>query len=222
MNILAFETGNFSFSAALLCEEKVLVDECLGVERGQDRILISLLSKMLEKAGLTFKDINLIVTTTGPGSFTGLRVGLAAAKGFHLALKVPIMGISSFKWYCQSLLQKNKDSKNILIALESKREEVFCQLFDSKGEPLKPPVCLLPSEVSVYCPEGPLILAGNGACRLMPSIAQEKVELIEKSPSASELGVFAWHTYKNGQHQNYPCLPFYLREADVTLKKVHA
>jgi tRNA threonylcarbamoyladenosine biosynthesis protein TsaB len=221
MNILAFETGNFSFSAALLRKEEVLVNESLEAERGQDRILISLLSKMLEKAGLVFKDISLIVTTTGPGSFTGLRVGLAAAKGFHLALGVPVIGVSSFQWYCQSLLQKSKDNKNILIVLESKREEVFCQLFDSKGDSLKPPVCLLPSDVASYCSEGSLILSGNGAHHIVPHISQQKIELIEKKPSAVDLGIFAWHLYERGQHQNYPCLPFYLRDADVTLKKVH-
>ena len=114
----------------------------------------------LETAGLTMDDVGLIVVTTGPGSFTGIRAGLAAALGFGAAAGCPIHGITVFDAFGLTL---PADPRPALIALDGRREDLFVQLRAPDGEPLGEPANIAPGALAGWAPAGALRLAGSAA-----------------------------------------------------------
>jgi tRNA threonylcarbamoyl adenosine modification protein YeaZ len=101
------------------------------MERGQDARLMPMVVAALAQAGQGFTDIDRIAVTRGPGSFTGVRVGLAGARGIGLAAAKPVIGIDRFAIY-QALF--TSADKNLLVVINSKRAELFCQFFPAQGE----------------------------------------------------------------------------------------
>ena len=101
MNILAFELANFSCSIALSVKGEVVAFHQSDEYKGQDATLIPQINHMLIHNGLSFQQLDRIVTTTGPGSFTGIRVALATAQGLELAASVPAFALNSLEWTVQ-------------------------------------------------------------------------------------------------------------------------
>jgi len=97
MRILAFDCAGAQCAAALLADGKVLAARSVLAERGHAQLLIPMLSDLLGEAGLAFGDIDRFAVTTGPGSFTGIRVALAAAHGLALGTAKPIVGVTVFE-----------------------------------------------------------------------------------------------------------------------------
>ena len=94
-----------------------------------------LILSVMEQAGVEFSALDRIAVTRGPGSFTGLRIGLAAARGIGLAADKPVIGIDRFAIYREQI--KTPD-KNLLVVIDSKRSELFCQFYPTNGEPEEP------------------------------------------------------------------------------------
>lgn len=103
-----------------------------NMERGQDARLLPLALSVLEESGKTFSDLDRIAVTRGPGSFTGVRVCLAAARGIGIAAGKPVIGIDRFSIYARCA----KAQKNLLVVIESKRAELFCRFFPVQAAPL--------------------------------------------------------------------------------------
>ena len=101
------------------------------MERGQDGRLMPMIVEALAKAKCDFADIDRIAVTRGPGSFTGVRVGLAAARGIGIASGKPVVGIDRFSIY-KSL--HTAEGKNLLVVIDSKRAELFCKYYPIKGK----------------------------------------------------------------------------------------
>ena len=102
MRVLAIDTALAACSAAVLDTEHnggIVASESLPMVRGHAEALLPLLRRVMQAAGLTFPAIDRIAVTTGPGSFTGLRVGIAAARGIALAADKPAVGVSTLSAY---------------------------------------------------------------------------------------------------------------------------
>jgi len=106
-----------------LAEEKM--------ERGQDRRLMPMIVDVMRRAGVDFPALDRIAVTKGPGSFTGIRIGLAAARGIGLAADKPVIGIDRFSIYRAQI--KTPD-KNLLVVIDSKRAELFCRFYPPPHE----------------------------------------------------------------------------------------
>jgi tRNA threonylcarbamoyladenosine biosynthesis protein TsaB len=101
------------------------------MERGQDQQLMPVVLQALEKAQVTFEQIDRIAVTRGPGSFTGLRIGLAATRGLGLALSKTVIGIDRFHIYRE---QYKSTTDNLLILIQSKRAELYCQITSNSAD----------------------------------------------------------------------------------------
>src|SRR5277367_2116868 len=101
MRVLAIDTALAACSAAVLDTEQggILARESLPMIRGHAEALMPLISRVMEDAGLAFTDLDRVAVTTGPGSFTGLRVGISAARGIALAADRPAVGLSTLSAY---------------------------------------------------------------------------------------------------------------------------
>lgn len=201
MAILAFECARFSLSLALLTRSQDLFFEEIKELKGQDQALFPKMLDLLDRAHLSFEDLDFLVTTTGPGSFTGIRMALAAARGLHLATGVPLRCIDSFSFVAKSYLMSHPNpGTDIHICLESRRAEKFYQLFNAQGAPIGEPLMVVGPD-DVY-QQGPRI--GDGW-------AEESYQ-----PTARELALLALKDHSAFQEK---CDPFYVRAADVTIKK---
>ena len=134
------------------------------IGRGHAEVLIGLLEDMLREAGADYSDIAKIAVVVGPGSFTGLRVGVAAAKGLALALDRPLVGLSSL----EILAEPHWGGEGRVLAVsDAKRGEVYAALYGPGGAVLAPPQALPPGDLASFVAAtaagGRLIAVGTGA-----------------------------------------------------------
>ena len=143
------------------------VGEYMPMHRGQAEALVPLVQDTVEKAGIHFSDIDLIVTTTGPGAFTGLRVGLSAAQSFALALGLPIIGMNCFDVLSAQFFKDNelKADEKLLVLIESKRDDFFCQFFDKGGNAVELPDSLSFEVIQNKLSEGAFVCIGDAVPR---------------------------------------------------------
>lgn len=96
---------------------------------------MGIVDRAMDKAGLALSAVDRIAVTIGPGSFTGIRVGVAAARGFALSLGVPAVGITTLAVMAEAQRQKTP-GRPVLTAMDAKRNEIYLQAFNADGEPL--------------------------------------------------------------------------------------
>jgi tRNA threonylcarbamoyladenosine biosynthesis protein TsaB len=169
--ILALETSSSLCAVSLYDDEMdvVVAEVSNNIGRGHAERLMDDIEEALKLAGLTYKDITLLACGVGPGSFTGIRVGVAAARGFGLALKAPVHGVTSL----QAIgLKARQDShgRQIHAAIDASRDEVYLQTFDANAAPLDNPRAVRIEDLAGCLPEGPVFICGSGS-KLFDSIA---------------------------------------------------
>lgn len=142
--LLAFESANFGASVALLSDSRLL-EKKVQSSYAQSYSLIGLIEALLKENNITPHDLKGIVTTLGPGSFTGLRNALAVAKAFAFGLSCPVMGLTSFEFIYRAYA-----SNSLGIIIDSHRSEPFCALYGSGGHFLKNPVYLSEKDLPLF------------------------------------------------------------------------
>lgn len=121
MLILAIDTAAAACAACLWRDGVVLAEKHEIMSRGQDARLLPLILELLQTTATDFAALDRIAVTRGPGSFTGIRIGLAAARGIGLAAGKPVLGLDRFNLYRQTLQPNNP----LLLIIDSKRDELF-------------------------------------------------------------------------------------------------
>ena len=134
MNILAIDTSSKYFYLAIAEDDKIKVNICRPSGRGLSRMIIPLIERALKKAGLSLKDIDCFACGLGPGSFTGLRVGLAVIKGFAFSLNKPVVGIVSLD--CLAGSQFNFPGY-VCPVVDARRSLVYSAIYRAKDGVLK-------------------------------------------------------------------------------------
>ena len=128
---LAIETALHACSAALLDAGRVVADRHEIIARGHAERLVPLVAELMAEAGVRRADH--VTVDIGPGSFTGIRVGLAAAKAFGLAWRVPVTGCASTALVAAGVLAANPELDRVYVAFDASRGEVYGQPFDRSG-----------------------------------------------------------------------------------------
>lgn len=103
------------------------------IGRGHAERLMEVIADALSAAGCDYGDLTRIAATSGPGSFTGIRVGLATARGIGLGLSVPVLGISTLDAMRLAAREQAGGSTPLLVAIDARRNEAFCQFYDVTG-----------------------------------------------------------------------------------------
>ncbi len=138
---LALDTSQSSGSIALWDKGKTIWSTCFDIRITHSETLMPQIDTAMKFCGYKPADIKTVLVTSGPGSFTGLRIGLATAKGIAYALKIPILTYSSLQLYA---LQRYHCGKDILVLLDAKMQEVYAALYNENLEEIYPPqVCTL-------------------------------------------------------------------------------
>lgn len=130
MRILAFETSAKAASVALLEEDRLLGEYYMNCGQTHSRTLMQMVQELLDNCGLTPADVTAVACAAGPGSFTGVRIGVAAAKGFAWGRELPCVGVSTLEGMAQ---QAAIFDGLICCAMDARREQVYNALFSCEG-----------------------------------------------------------------------------------------
>ena len=135
------------------------------MRRGHGEAIMPMIEAVMTEAGLRFPALDAVAATIGPGAFTGLRIGLAAARGIALAAARPLIGVTTLEAVAAA---QDAGGRPLLVALGSRRDDIYVQLFGADGEPLSEPRAMLPDGVAGLLPrDGPAALAGDAADAVM-------------------------------------------------------
>jgi len=140
MRILAIDTALEACSAAVLdtAAPENGVHESIAMSRGHAEALMPLIARVLERASLDFAALDRVAVTTGPGSFTGLRVGIAAARGIALAAGKPAVGLSTLAAFAAPLIAAD-DTLPVVAAIDARHDHVYLQVFGPGGRTIVAP-----------------------------------------------------------------------------------
>src|SRR5262245_14194682 len=140
MRVLAIDTALAACSAAVLDTREIAVvaSETLPMERGHAEAIMPLIARVMDQAGAEFATLDRIAVTTGPGSFTGLRVGISAARGIALAAGKPAVGLSTLAGFAAPHIAEN-DASAVVAAVDARHGHVYLQVFGPGGRSVVPP-----------------------------------------------------------------------------------
>jgi tRNA threonylcarbamoyladenosine biosynthesis protein TsaB len=164
MRVLAIDTALEACSAAVLdsSQNSVMASESQPMSRGHAEALVPLIARVMNEAEISFAEIDRIAVTTGPGSFTGLRVGLAAARGIALAAGKPVVGLSTLMSYAAPYTSSD-EAVPVVAAIDARHAQVFLQVFGSGGRTLVPPRIASLHEAVQAATAAPSRLVGSAA-----------------------------------------------------------
>lgn len=171
MRILAFDTALAACSAALWQDGAVVARRAEAMSRGQSEALMPMVVAVMEEAGCAFRDLDRLAVTVGPGAFTGLRLGLAAARGLALALELPVVAVTTLEAVAHGLDRSARAGRRVVVALDGGRADLYLQVFDADLAGCGPVAALMPGDALGWMPQGPVIVAGNGAPRVRQALA---------------------------------------------------
>ena len=129
---LAFDTSSDFCSAAFVLDGKVLCECSKELSRGHAEKLVPMIKGLGRELGIEISDSDLVAVTVGPGSYTGVRTGLAAAHGFSLASDAPAVGVSSFAAIVRGACKQMRAASPVLCVIETRRKEYYGQMYDFK------------------------------------------------------------------------------------------
>ncbi|WP_293329050.1 tRNA (adenosine(37)-N6)-threonylcarbamoyltransferase complex dimerization subunit type 1 TsaB [Parvibaculum sp.] len=230
MILLAFDTAQGALSAALFEAdgegEPVLLSHFFEVRsRGHAERLLPVLEEVLAEAGTGFADLDALAVTVGPGTFTGLRVGLSAARGIALARKLPCVGVTTLEAVAAPV--ELHGNERLAVSFDARREEVYFQIFEQNQGAVTEPA-LFPLEIAAenaaqHKAAAKLFLAGTGAPLLAERLLPLGVETLpaetRPEPDARAVGKIAIRRIRAQGLDAFrvPPAPLYIRAPDAKL-----
>ena len=207
--LLALDAALDGCSVAVLVDGVVLAERADDRPRAQAEVLLPLAAAALDAAGLGWADLDAVAVTIGPGSFTGVRIGLAAARGLGLALGVPVLGVTTLAALACGLAR----DEACLAVIDARRGEVYAQRFGADGRALGEPAALAPADAAMLLQSGD-VLVGNGAA-LVAAVPGRDVHLVrDGAVRAAAVGHLALAA-PLPEAGAPPPAPLYLRGADA-------
>lgn len=218
-HLLAIESAGSSCSAAVLRhggETPALLSHLtLPPSRGQADQLVLLIEAVLEVAGLGYGELDLVAVDQGPGGFTGVRTGVAAARALALAARLPVLPVTSLEALAAGV--RPKAGASVLAVLDARRGEVYAQAFDDRLRPQGEPRASTPEAAATGLPPH-LHLVGSGAPlirRHLPDGALVMIEPMELDARLVAEAVVRRHASGVRAVAGFDLRPLYLRAPDA-------
>jgi tRNA threonylcarbamoyladenosine biosynthesis protein TsaB len=233
-SLLAIETAGSGCSAAVARGGTVLASERQELRHGHGEALFPMIERVMEEAGLPRSQLAAVAVAIGPGGFTGIRVGLAAARGIALALGARLVGVSSFTAVAARVNEvAGRSCDRLLVALDSRRADLYVQLFaPDMAAPLAAAEAVLPDRLADYVaglavglqPPGlsggraRLLIAGDAAEAAAAALSRHaEVAIADHSAPDAQGVVAAALRQLRCEAAAGPVRPIYLRPPVVTL-----
>lgn len=216
MLILAIDTALEACAAAVLDTDagELLAQEQLLMKRGHAEALMPMIARVMHSANLAFTALDRIAVTIGPGSFTGLRVGISAARGLALAAARPAVGLTALSAYAAAIVGRS-GSTPVISAIDARHDHVYFQIVGGDGSQLVRPKMASIDDAIAASQFGAPHLVGNAAKILAdrwPADAPQPVS-VDAQP-APDISWVAWLGAAANPDTN-PARPFYLKAPDA-------
>ncbi len=195
-NFLLIETATGVCSIAVSHSGKIAALRESFESRSHASNITVFADEVLKESGIEFSSLDAVVVSAGPGSYTGLRIGVAAAKGFCFALNIPLIAISTLEemTYAASLMIPKEEAENKILfcpMIDARRMEVYCGLFDINLKPItdaKPEILTTESFKEYFDKDYHIYFFGDGSNKFKPLMEnQSNSRFIEVRPSAINL-----------------------------------
>jgi tRNA threonylcarbamoyl adenosine modification protein YeaZ len=216
MRVLAIDTALEACSAAVFDTDRggITASESVAMARGHAEAVMPLLARVMDLAQIEFADLDRIAVTTGPGSFTGLRVGIAAARGIALAAGKPAIGLSTLAAFATPLIAED-DTTHVVATIDARHDNVYLQVFGIGGRTLVAPRIATLRDAVRAAITGPARIIGSAAKQVAaawPKGAEPPLQVEHRSAPdidwVARLGAAAAEGYG-------PPKPLYLRAPDA-------
>ncbi|MCC2646080.1 MAG: translation initiation factor [Rickettsiaceae bacterium] len=218
--ILGFDVSQGYCSVAVSNEYQILSSIKLKDTSQQAEMLIPTIEEALIQAKLEYRDIEYIATTTGPGSFTGIRIGLAASQGLLLSLDAKPIAITNFDTICFRAFEQMKKIDYLVTLVNAYRAESYYQIFNSAAEPITLPDIVKNEDIPQIINKltGNIICAGSGLNSIIPNLNLSKTIYLPRFPipDARTVCRTAYKKIQSGEYSSN-LDPLYIRKADAKL-----
>lgn len=224
--VLGLDASTTACSAAVVVDGRVVTHRFEEMERGQAERLNPMIGEVMAEAGVAFQNLGLVAVTTGPGAFTGLRIGIACARAIALAADVPLAGVTTFEALAHAVpAEERRDgggSRTLVVCVNGKRRDVFVQRYDAAGAVLGAAGALAPGDARVALATGRLLLAGDGVGPIAAALGGDagtgadqriRVSRALSPPDAVHVALIA----ATAGAAASPPRPFYIRPPDARL-----
>ena len=214
MKILAFDTSASGFSVALASNDKILNKTTITESGKQSEFLVLEIEKILKENKIWYRDLDLITTTNGPGSFTGTRIGLTTARTIKLATNLPLILINS----CEAVAYKYREkAQKVFVLLDARADDFF---YSEEGSP--PQLAKLNDLLEIF-PKENFFLCGSGKKIAAEILKKEnqKFEMAEEEDEieADLIALLAYEKFKKGEKNSEDLDPIYLRAPRISERK---
>lgn len=222
--ILSIDTSTKVCSVALHKDGKLLSVNELYTEKSHSGMLTTLCENVVKHAGFILKDLDAIAVAKGPGSYTGLRIGVSTAKGFCFALDKPLIAVNTLEAMAYQVKDFYNSSHLICPMIDARRMEVYCQILDNDMD------IVLETEAKIIDEESflkileqhKIVFIGDGSAKCQEKITHPNAIFpkIEITPSAKTIGILATNIYEKSLFENVVTFePFYLKDFMGTVAK---
>ncbi len=214
MIVLGFDASLSTCGVAVWRDGQVLARESMAMDRGQAERLMPMITEAMSAAGIEFATLDRIGVGCGPGSFTGVRVGLAAARGLALVTGCPVVGISTTEALAAAVhVTEAARADGIIAAVDSKRGDLFVQKFTPHGDRLSDIVALAPENVRAWSGQVRVLAVGDGVSMLRASWPDV---IASAAGDSCDPSVIARLAAGRAPQEGGPA-PIYIRPPDVTM-----
>ncbi len=225
--LLALETAAGACSVALAIDGEI-VSRCEERERGHAERLLPMTLALLADTDIAFAALDAVAVTVGPGAFTGLRIGLAAARGIALALARPCFGVTTFEAIAEAVAAERAGAGGsgpaelpLLVVLNTKRRDFYGQWIAAGGAAMAPPGIADAGGWAAQCVgRASILLAGDGApavAEVLTAAGGGEGTVIAgcRTPNAAAVARLAMRRWDAGERPALPPAPLYLRAAET-------
>jgi len=215
MYILALETSTRMCSVALFDGEQLLVfHDNLDTGYTHAEKLHVLIAKTIDEAGIKSSDLQAIAVGKGPGSYTGLRIGVSAAKGMAYALDIPLLAVDSLQIMASAIPSVQAKGHLLLPMTDARRMEVYTAIYDEDLTRISEIQAEIIHEQSFTEINGRLLIFGDGAEKCVPVLNHLDFNFIPNIwPSARFMGKLSFELYKSNTFEDIAYFePYYLKE----------
>ena len=231
MRVLGIDTATVACSAALWHDGEISAHRHHAMEHGQSEALMPMILGVLAEAGVDMPAVDLFAVTIGPGAFTGVRIGLAAARAMALAAARPCLGVTTTDAIAAAVPDEECLDAFLLVAVGTKRAEIYAKSFGPGRQPLRGPEVVAPEALGEFVgisaddggvAMGELWVAGDAAAEVIPALAETAIDVrlsaAQETPDAANVARLAAARWRRGGAIEPP-RPIYLRPPDATVPK---
>ena len=224
--ILLIDTSTAVLSVGLSLDGTVAQERVCTQARAQASLTAPLVKEVLDAEGLTVKDCDAVCVSAGPGSYTGLRVGVSTAKGLAFGAGIPLIAVGTLDILAHSALRDPssrapQDDKSLIVPMiDARRMEVYTAVYSADGERLTPVEAKVvgPESFADELAKGPVTFIGDGALKCREVITHPNARFRAAEPLARFMAPLAQKAFDEGQFADLAYFePFYLKDFVATV-----